>query len=217
MNSARQVAAIVLAAGAATRMGENKMLLELGGETVLRRAVRTAQQAGLTPVLVVTGHHAEQVAVEIGDLGCTLVHNAEYETGIHTSVRTGVAALPDGVAATVVMLADMPFVSAAMLREMVAAYRGGDAPLVISRYGAVNAPPMLYDRVLFGELAVMQRRCGKEVIDRHRDEATVLTWPDEALADLDTPEDYRDIAARLRAEIADGGPDRGRTEPERVQ
>jgi molybdenum cofactor cytidylyltransferase len=181
-------------------MGENKMLLELAGDSVLRRAVRAAREAGLAPVLVVTGHQPRQAAAEVEDLGCTLVHNPEYETGIHTSVRSGVAHLPDDVVATVVMLADMPFVTAAMLEEMVATYRAGDAPLVISQYGVINAPPMLYDRALFSELAVMQRRCGKEVIDRHRDEATVMAWPAAALADLDTPEDYRRIARRLVAD-----------------
>lgn len=200
-----KIAAVVLAAGASTRMGQNKMLLELAGESVLRRAVRAARVAGLAPVLVVTGHQSERVAAEIEDLDCTLVHNPDHETGIHTSVRAGVAHLPEDVAATIVMLADMPFVTATMLEEMVALYHAGDAPLLISQYGVINAPPMLYDRALFAELAVMQRRCGKEVIDRHREEAAVAHWPETALADLDTPEDYRRISERLEAE--------SRTEP----
>jgi CTP:molybdopterin cytidylyltransferase MocA len=64
------------------------------------------------------------------------------------------------------------------------------APLVISDYAGVEAPPMLYDRALFGELAAMDDgRCGKQVVRRHRHEAEVLAWPAEALTDLDTPED----------------------------
>ena len=197
----KRVAAIVLAAGSSTRMGQNKMLLELGAESVLRRAAKIAAAAGLDPVVVVTGHQAEEAEAQLAGLGCAVVHNAEHEVGIHTSVRVGIASLPESVHAAIVMLPDMPFVSAEMLRELVASYRGGDAPLVISRYGGqVNAPPMLYDRALFGELSVMQRRCGREVIRRHRSEALEVDWPEALLADLDTPEDYQRVVDKLAAD-----------------
>lgn len=199
MSDESRVAAVVLAAGASSRMGENKLLLELDGDTVLRRAVTSAVAAGFDPVLVVTGHRAAQAGDEVEGLPCTVVHNPDHEQGIHTSVKTGVGHLPESVRAAVVMLADMPFVTADMLRELLARYREHDAPLVISQYGDVNAPPMLYDRSLFGEIAVMQRRCGKEVIERHRDEAVVVRWPEAALADLDTPDDYRRIAEAIAA------------------
>jgi molybdenum cofactor cytidylyltransferase len=195
-----RVAGILLAAGSSTRMGDNKMLLPLGDETVLRRAARTAKQAGLDPVVVVTGHQAAEAEAQVADLDCLMVHNDEHEIGIHTSVKAGIAGLPGDVRATVVMLPDMPFVTAEMLAGLVATYRGGGAPLVISRYGGeVNAPPQLYDRALFGELSTMQRRCGREVIQRHRDEAVQLDWPEAALADMDTPEDYESARAGLEA------------------
>lgn len=200
MSRVPQVAAVVLAAGSSTRMGRNKMLLELDGDSILRRAVNTAAAAGLEPVIVVTGHDAERAAAQIADLDCMPVHNADHEDGIHTSVKAGVAGVPEAADAAVVMLADMPLVGAEMLRELVARYRDGGAPLVVSRYGDVNAPPMLYDRSLFGEIAVMQRRCGKEVIERHRDEALVAHWPEAVLADVDTPKDYRRIRAQMTAE-----------------
>ena len=199
---AGDVAALLLAAGSATRMGRNKMLLELGGESVVRRAVKKALAAGFSPVLVVTGHQADELAGELGGLDCTLVHNDEHETGIHTSVRAGVRALPASAQAAAVVLADMPFVTEHMLRELIAAYRNSDAPLVISAYGDVNAPPMLYDRSLFDELSVMQRRCGREVVRRHRDVARVMSWPTETLADLDTPDDYRRIREQLATEAS---------------
>lgn len=195
-----RVAAIVLAAGSSTRMGRNKMLLEIDGETLLRRAVKAAAAAGLDPVVVVTGHQADEAARQLDGIACERVHNPEHEVGIHTSVRVGIASLSDDVDAAIVMLADMPFVGAAMLRHLVAQYRKGDAPLMISRYGGeINAPPMLYDRALFGELSVMQRRCGREVIQRHRDEAVELDWPEAALADIDTPRDYEEALAKVAA------------------
>lgn len=193
-----RVAAIVLAAGSATRMGRNKMLLELEGDTVLRRAVGTALAAGLEPVLVVLGHERERTEAELEGLDCRPIFNAEHEQGIHTSVRCGIRQLPDDVDAAIVMLADMPYVSSRMLSRLVRRYRQGDAPLVISRYGGeVQAPPMLYDRTLFPELAVMERRCGREVIRRHKQEAEFTDWPERALTDLDRPEDYERVRAEL--------------------
>ena len=195
-----RVGVLLLAAGSSTRMGENKMLMEIDGDTVLRRAAKTAVAAGLDPVVVVTGHEREHAETQIDGLGCTTAFNADHEAGIHTSVRTGIDALPDGVDAVVIMLADMPLVSADMLRDLITAYRDSDAPLVISRYGGeIPAPPMLYERTLFGELRVMQRRCGREVVRRHRDEARALEWPLEALADIDTPDDFASIRATMDA------------------
>ncbi len=89
------------------------------------------------------------------------------------------------------MLADMPFVTPEMIAGLIDRYRSSEAPLVISDYEGVNAPPMLYDRSLFGELLAMTGEgCGRQVVKRHRDEAEVLSWPASALADIDVPEDY---------------------------
>jgi CTP:molybdopterin cytidylyltransferase MocA len=90
-----------------------------------------------------------------------------------------------------VMLADMPFVTSEMIATMIARYRGSRAPLVVSDYEGVHAPPMLYDQALFEELMAMtETGCGKQVVKRHRHEAEVLAWPVLALSDLDLPEDY---------------------------
>jgi len=102
------VAGILLAAGAATRMGQNKVLLELEGETLLRRSVRTARAAGLDPVLVVLGHEAERARGELHDSACRVVVNGEFARGINTSLDVGVRALPANCGAAVVLLADMP-------------------------------------------------------------------------------------------------------------
>lgn len=226
-----EIAAVVLAAGASRRMGRNKLLLDLGGESVVRRAARTAMEAGLSPVIVVTGHEREVVEAELRGTGCTTVYNAAHRAGQHTSVSAGIAALagdrdgagaaggdggaadgdggaaggdggrpgPGACAAAVVMLADMPYVTALMLRTLVTRYRETRAPLVISRYGDTIAPPMLYDRRLFGELTRMDRRCGREVVRRHRADAVEVEWPASALRDLDRPEDHE----RARREWAD--------------
>jgi molybdenum cofactor cytidylyltransferase len=190
------VAGVLLAAGISSRMGSNKMLFELNGESVLRGAARRALAAGLSPLIVVLGHDAEKAARELDGLPCRTVVNPNYEQGINSSLKAGVSALPAGVGSAVVMLADMPFVTPEMISSMIDRYRATEAPLVISDYEGVNAPPMLYDRSLFAELLAMTGEgCGRQVVKRHREEAEVLAWPAAALADLDVPEDY----ARMRA------------------
>ena len=189
------IAGILLAAGTSSRMGSNKLLFELNGESVLRGAARRALAGGLAPLFVVLGHQADRVRQELEGLPCHTVVNPDYEQGINTSLKAGVAALPEDVQGAMVMLSDMPFVTPEMLAGLIARYRSSTAPLAISDYEGVNAPPMLYDRCLFGELLAMTGEgCGRQVVKRHRHEAEVLAWPAAALADLDVPDDY----ARLK-------------------
>jgi molybdenum cofactor cytidylyltransferase len=185
------VAGLLLAAGTSSRMGSNKLFFELDGESMLRGAARRALAGGLSPLLVVLGHQAERARQELDGLPCQIVLNPSYEQGMSSSLRAGVAALPAGIRAAMVILADMPFVTADMIASLIARYRSSEAPLVISDYEGVNAPPMLYDRVLFGELQTTAGEgCGRQVVQRHRHEAEILPWPVTALADLDVPEDY---------------------------
>jgi molybdenum cofactor cytidylyltransferase len=193
-----RIAGVVLAAGTSSRMGRNKLFLRLGGTSVLRRAVAAAREAGLDPVLVVLGHESDRALAELQGLACTPVLNQDYATGMNTSVRAGVSAVPADASGAVLMLADMPFVTAGMLRTLVERYRSAEAPLVVSTYGEVLAPPILYGRPLFGELRALDGDgCGKRVVKAHRAEAIEMAWPPAALADLDVPEDLDRVRTRI--------------------
>lgn len=192
------IAGILLAAGSSTRMGSNKLLFTLEGEALIHRAARQALEAGVDPLIVVLGHEAERVREALEGVDCLIALNPEHARGVNRSLKAGMAELPPAASAVIVMLADMPHVSTTMLRAMIARYRTGTAPLVISDYGGINAPPMLYDRVLFDELGAMEGEgCGRQVVKRHRPEADVMPWPAEALADLDVPADYERVRAAL--------------------
>jgi len=196
-----RVAAVVLAAGSSTRMGRNKLLLDLGGETLIRRAVRAAVEAGVDEVIVVLGHEEPRVRTELAGLPCTPIVNPDHAEGAGTSVRTGVRQVAADTDAIVVVLADMPFVTAEMIATLAQRYRDTRPPLVASHYGDVQAPPTLYDRALFGELlSIPGERCAKQVVRRHENEAVVVAWPESALRDIDVPADYEGA----RAELAGG-------------
>jgi molybdenum cofactor cytidylyltransferase len=201
------VAGILLAAGAATRMGRNKLLLELAGEPLVRRAARCALAAGLSPVLVVLGHEADQVRRALAGLACTPVSNPCFAEGMNTSLSAGVTAVPPEAEAALVLLADMPFVEPAMIEAVVARWRETGAPVVASRSGASPAPPTLYARSLFPLLTggTGEGR-GREVVRGQGERARFVDWPAAALADLDVAEDVEHARARLGA-----GRERGRT------
>jgi molybdenum cofactor cytidylyltransferase len=193
MNS---VAGVLLAAGTSSRMGKNKLFLELGGSSLLRRSARTAAAAGLDPLLVVLGHESDRARAELEGISCTPVLNADYARGMYTSLRAGIAAVPEGAPAAVVMLADMPFVTAEMVRELIERWQG--EPLAVSLYEDVVAPPILYARALFPELRELDGEgCGKRVVKRHRKDALEVPRPAAALADLDVPADVERVRSVL--------------------
>ncbi|HET9039167.1 MAG TPA: nucleotidyltransferase family protein [Gemmatimonadales bacterium] len=191
-----RVAGVVLAAGQSARLGTNKLLLRLDSEPLVRRAARLALEAGLSPVIVVLGHEAEQVAAALDGLPVVRVVNPDFRAGMHRTLQHGIEQVPGECAAAVVLLADMPFVSAAMLAELVARFRSGTEPLVLSLYGEVQAPPTLYARSLFPEIAAAGEACGRRIVLAHRGEAAELRWPEAALADIDRPEDAARIGLR---------------------
>lgn len=195
------VAGVVLAAGSSSRLGRNKLLLRLGGTTLLRRSAAAALEAGLDPVLVVLGHELDRALAELRALPVRPVPNPAHAAGINTSLRAGIRAVPAEAPAAVVLLADMPLVTAEMIRAVVDRFRTGTAPLVLSTYAGVPAPPTLYARALFPELGAAQGEgCGKQVVKRHRAEAAELSWPASALADVDVTADWDRVLDAL------GGP-----------
>jgi len=190
--SPRPVAGVVLAAGASKRFGRNKLLLTLDGASLARRAATTALAAGLSPVVVVLGYEADAIARELSGLPVHPVVNADYERGMSTSLAAGIMAVGSEADAAVVLLADMPRVTAAMVGRLVEERRRTGAPLVASDYEGVQAPPTLYARTLFPELGGPEGDgSGKRVVRRHEAEAVRVRWPAAALTDVDREEDWQ--------------------------
>ncbi|ACG74436.1 conserved hypothetical protein [Anaeromyxobacter sp. K] len=197
-------APIVLAAGGSSRMGRSKLLLELGGVSLLRRVARAAADAAVGPVVVVLGDAAERARPELAGLPCTIVADpALTSRGMNASLAAGLAAVPALAAGAVVLLADMPLVDAAAIRALVERHRATGAPLVATRDGDALAPPVLYHRALFAELAAGGEGdgIGRALLRRHAERLQVVDAPAGALADVDGPADLE----RLRARLGEGG------------
>lgn len=189
------VSAVILAAGGSTRMGVQKLLLPLVHEPIVRRTVRQVCDAGFDDVLVIVGNEWEKVLAALEGLPVRYAVNAEFETGMGSSFRTAVEHLGDSAAA-MFALADQPFVTANEYREILDTYRRHAPGIVSVRYGKVMAPPHLFTREFFPELAQLQHGA-RSVLERHRDRTIVLQFPPELLLDIDTPEDYERARSRL--------------------
>jgi molybdenum cofactor cytidylyltransferase len=192
------VTAVVLAAGASTRMGTHKLLLPLGDETLVRRTVREVSQADFDDVLVIVGHEHDRVVASLQDLNVRHAINAEYETGMGSSFRVAVESMPDSTAA-LFALADQPLLAAGDYRRLLEAYRARAAGIISVRYGDVTAPPHLFDRRYFPELSRLEHGA-RPVLQRHQDDRHILHFSPELLLDIDTPEDYERAKALLSEE-----------------
>jgi len=188
-------AAIVLAAGRASRMGENKLVADVGGKAIVRRAAEAAVAAKAAPVIVVTGHERERVESALAGLGVVIVHNAGYADGMSTSLKAGLSALPPGIEAVAILLGDMPEVDGALIGKLVAALEGGKKIAIPVREGR-QGNPVVWARALFPELAKIAGDHGaKDVIAAHRAAVVEVPAGAGAFSDVDTP----DALAALRA------------------
>lgn len=189
------VSAVLLAAGASTRMGTQKLLLPFGGEPLVRRAVRQICDAGFDDVLVVLGSEHEAVLAALDGLAVRHATNMQFASGMGSSFRTAVEHLA-GSAAAMFALADQPFVTTHEYRTVLDTYRQHTPAIVSVRYGEVMAPPHLFQREFFPELARLQHGA-RSVLQKHAERTLVLQFAPDLLVDVDTPEDYERARSRL--------------------
>lgn len=153
-----EVAAIVLAAGRATRFaaggteGESKVLARLDGRPLLAHVVATVLASAASPVIVVTGRDAARVVDLLRGLAVACVHNPRFEEGMAGSIAAGVAAVPDTAEAALILLADMPRVATATLDQLVAVFERDRPDAVVPIHDGRRGNPVLLSRSLFPAL-----------------------------------------------------------------
>lgn len=205
------ITALVLAAGRSQRMGSPKLLLTLGGQTLLRRVIAAARASRCDDVLVVLGELAEQVGREATAAGVRTVLNPRYREGMGTSIAAGIAALAPASDAAVVLLGDQPCVGADAINALIDTYHATGKPLVASRYGNVVGVPALIARSLYAEAALLSGDIGaRPLIARHPEFVAEIPLRPEASWDVDTPDDL----ARLR-KVLEGAESPRRPQPPR--
>lgn len=183
------IAAVVLAAGSSTRMeGAHKLLEPVGGRPLVAWPVDAVLRAGADPVIVVTGHRADEVE-RVLPAGVTVVRNAEHRLGLSSSLRAGLSALPVGVAAALVALGDMPGVRARHCLALVGRWRPG-AIAVPTRSGR-RGHPVLWSERYFDEMRALQGdRGARTLMEVHAAHVVEVPMEDDGvLVDVDRPAD----------------------------
>ncbi len=188
-------ALLLLAAGASTRMGRPKQLLPYRGRTLLRHAAETAAASGCAPIVLVTGALHAELLPEIAGLPIRAVHNAEWESGMASSIRTGLHALAEAAPASVlIMLADQPFVTPALLRQLLRQQQATQAPAVAAAYGDTLGVPAVFGAELLPRLGQLQGQLGAGRLLASLGTAVEQVPFPAGLLDVDTPAQYAALA-----------------------
>ena len=189
---------IILAAGASRRMGRPKQLLEYQGQTLLNRTIGIARSLNNNPVIVVLGANAELIEPTISNSEVGIVYNPDWDTGMGSSIRTGLNALLEKhseISAVLVLLVDQPYLTADLLNSLITEYQQNTPPVVAARYGEVLGVPALFNRSVFPRLFGLDKQVGaRKVIASYRQELRSIPFPKGAI-DLDTPSDWEQFNA----------------------
>ena len=187
-----RVAAVILAAGMASRMGGAKQLLRLGEHTVLEHVLENVRTSGVGDLVLVLGHAAETIRKSIDAKNLNILVNDAYREGMGSSLRTGVSALPAEIDAAFIVLADQPFVQPSTLRLLMDRYRESNAQIVIPMYKGFRGNPVLLDRSVFPEVMALTGDIGCRAIFGNHLEGIVKVPVEDLgiLLDVDSPEDF---------------------------
>jgi len=191
-----RAAAIVLAAGGSTRFGKPKQFALFQGETFIRRIVAAAIEAGCAPVVVVTGEDSSQVTSELTGLTVSIAMNPRWSSGLGSSIGVGVQRATDlapDLDASLLLTCDQPFVTAAVLAQIIQLRVTSGKPIVASAYTTTLGIPALFDRSCFPDLLRLKEDSGAKKIILARPHDVVSFDFAAGEIDIDTAADYETL------------------------
>ena len=195
-----RIAALLLAAGQSSRMGSNKLLAEIDGRPMVARVAQRLLSSHARPIVAVLGNQADRVDAALGKLPVERVRNPAFAEGLSSSLKAGLAALPEDVDGVIVCLGDMPLVAGRDLDRLIAAFNPleGRAIIVPTRRGK-RGNPVLWAKRFIPEMAELAGDVGaKHLIGEHAELVCEVEMDsDGVLVDIDTP----DALAALRDKV----------------
>ena len=194
------VSAVVLAAGMSRRMGTPKQLLRIDGERILERTLKSVRASAVDEIVLVLGYAADRVEKEISTDRVKIVHNQDYQQGMGTSLRAGLAAVDAGASAALIVLADQPFVRPETLNQLIERHQESKlqksgSQIIIPMYKGFRGNPVLLDRSVFPELNALSGDVGcRAIFGSHTENIYKLAVNDIGiLLDIDSQEEYRKL------------------------
>src|SRR5208282_1994524 len=188
---------ILLAAGKSVRMhGKNKLLAKVDGTEMIRRVVQAALESKVDEVIVVLGGEADKVQKVLIDLPCRLVVNKKYEDGQSSSVKVGLGEVSPMTRAVLVLPGDVAMIDFRSINVVIEEYEREKRSIVIAAHKGQAGHPILFDKHLFSEIEQIDEQTFglKAVVKRHEAEVYLVeTGSSNALKDIDTPEDLKEL------------------------
>ena len=191
------ICAIVLAGGESRRMGAHKVLLPLGSVTVITHIVDQLLLSVVDRVFVVVGHEGNRTADELSGRSLTIVANHDYKSGMLSSVRCGIRALPEQSEAVMVALGDQPSITVQLVDDIVRCYRTAGKGILVPVHQGKRGHPIMFSAQYCTEILDQYDDIGlRGLMCVHPEDVFELSVESPAiLSDMDSPEDYRREAA----------------------
>lgn len=185
------ISGIVLAAGASTRLGQPKQLLDVGGRPMLQRVIDVATEGSLDEIIVILGHEAETIRsrIELPPKG-RVVLNPLYLSGVASSLRAGLSAADDGSEAAVILLGDQPELPASSISTIVGRFRSTGSDLIRTMWNGTPGHPVLIGRRHWDAIRRLEGDVGARDLMAVSDHISIET-EHVPIADIDTWEQYR--------------------------
>lgn len=198
MEAKKNIGVIILAAGDSSRLGTPKQLLTYEGKTLLQHSLQLAFDSVAHPlVVVVLGAHADRIKKETDFNSAHIVVNTNWQEGMASSIRSGINALLEIdplTEGTVLMLCDQPFVTSALLNDLITAHQSKSTAIVASSYSGTLGVPAFFHKSIFPELLQLKEDSGaKRIIQEHAKEVEAVAFP-KGNVDIDTSADYQKLS-----------------------
>jgi len=192
------ISGILLAAGESRRMGDLKQLMRLGDKSFVEHCVDNLLASRVDEVIVVTGHRSLEVQHAVGERPVRFAYNADYPSGMASSIKCGVQATSERARACLLALVDQPQIDAALINSVIETYAMARTKIVIPTYAGKKGHPILLDLSLKDEILTMDLEHGlRRVVRAHADRISFVEANDSAvLEDCDLPADYERMLKR---------------------
>jgi molybdenum cofactor cytidylyltransferase len=200
------ISAVILAAGRAERMGEQKLFLPLGGKPVLQWVLERALASDLDEIVCVTRDFAPvRRQITLTDERLFWLLNYAADRGQSTSVIAGLWAVNQDCDGVMFMVGDQPLISKELINALIDKFDDDSALIVAPKFNGEPRNPVLFRRQLFPELLKLTGdRGGRALLEKHRRKTALIEWPEEhPFLDLDVPEDYERLKGLAQLAIAD--------------
>ena len=189
------IVGLLLAAGAGTRFGSQKLLARVGGAPIVTQAARGLATL-VDHLIVVVGSDAPVVAAALAGIDATVVGNSQWQTGLSSSLKCGIGAVPSATEAVVVALGDQPGIDPVVVRNVIARWRESGKPIVVTRYRGARGHPVLLAPSVFADVRAITGDVGaRALIEQDGSRVAFVDVDTDAPRDVDTQDDLAALDA----------------------